>query len=46
MNNLDNNQTGQAAKQQYSSPVLLEIGDLAALTLAGGTNGADGGTSS
>jgi len=45
MNNQDNNQTGQAAKQRYSSPELLEIGDLAELTLVGGTNGADGGVS-
>ena len=45
MNNQDNIEMGQTAKQQYSSPEIREIGVLAALTLVGSTNGADGGVS-
>lgn len=45
MKNQDNNNSGQGAKQAYCTPDLLEIGDLAQLTLVGGTNAADGGGS-
>gem|GEM_PF-3266168 len=42
MKNQDNNQMGQASKQQYFSPELVEVGDFTQLTLAGGPNAADG----
>lgn len=45
MKTQDTNQSVQEAKKQYLSPELVEVGDFAQLTLAGGTNGADGGAS-